>query len=623
MCGFIGVVGSGPSFPGRSQLRQMCNKLKHRGPDDGGEYFEQNVALGFRRLAILDLTANGHQPMSNHSGDIWVVYNGEIYNHLELRDEMIGLGYPFRGTSDTEVLIALYEHFGTGMFDRLNGMFAFAIYDKRKNIITLARDRLGVKPLFYWMNEGILAFASELKALKDLPGFPNRVDNTALGMYMRLMFVPGAACIYKGVKKLPPAHYIQFPLDNPFVPVIRKYWQVDWDVETERRSEKYWLDQIDELLYDAVRVRLRSDVPLGTFLSGGIDSGLITAMASRALGGQVRAFTVAFPGDPADESINAKMTADHLGISTVVEEMEGDALSLLPELAPHFDEPFADMSQIPTYQICKKMRKEATVILSGDGGDELFGGYVYHPIAWRMRHIDRIPDLIASPALKGLSRIAPEGSWLRRNGRRLSLPARMRAAFLHRDISEEWQKSVLDPTCNVSTEELISKLQEYHCLGQGRTSLDRSQAADLQLLLPDNMLVKVDRMSMKASVEVRSPFLDYRLAELIPRIPPELRVKNGQSKYLLRRLAERYLPREIVHGRKKGFDISGSQWLSGSKKEMFRKWLFEGPRHNRCLREENMKWLWNNIDKDPRYSSAVLRLAIMELWARVNLPDSR
>lgn len=621
MCGFVGVVGHGECFPTKAQLRAMRDTLIHRGPDDMGEYFDESVAFGFRRLAILDLSPAGHQPMSNAKGTLCIVFNGEIFNHIELRDKLISQGVQFRSKSDTEVLLALYELYGTDMFQHLNGFFSFAIYDKRNNRIILARDRLGVKPLYYWNNGECLSFASELKALKEFPGFPTDINPSALGMYMRLNFVPGASCIYQDVEKLPPAHYMSISLDNPDRYTLTKYWCVNWDVDVENHSEEYWLNMIEEILYDSVSIRLRADTSIGTFLSGGIDSGLVTAIAAKITGGDIQSFTVSFPGTADDEREYAESTAKYLNISTHVEEVSGNAMSLLPELSQHFDEPFSDLSLIPTYQICNKMKGRATVILSGDGGDEMFAGYQYHPLAWKMRHFNLIPDQLLTPVMKIISRLAPDESYLARNALRIGLPSQMRDAFMQRDICEKWQNDVLRPEYYISPNEMIKTLGKKHDLGMGRTSLDRAQAGDLNMLLPDNMLVKVDRMSMKASVEVRSPFLDYRFAELIPTIPPSLRVKNGQGKYLLRKLSERYLPEQVVQGRKKGFNVSSAHWLSGSSGMLVKKIIIEESKKMDILDVKSIERLWENMNGYPRYSQAILRIYVWCLWAKKNISE--
>jgi len=618
MCGFVGVIGNRGNLPGLEALRSMRDSLMHRGPDDSGEYCDEHVVLGFRRLSIVDTSPRGHQPMSDATETLTIVFNGEIYNHLELRSELIAKGYQFRSETDTEVLLALYGQYGTDMFRYINGMFAFALYDKRKGCVVLARDRMGVKPLFYYIFRDGIAFGSELKALRPLPHFPEEINNKALGMYMRFNYVPGGTCIYSGVNKVPKGHFITVAIDKPDSPSIKKYWGLNWDVEPEQRSEEFWLNQIEELLYDAVRIRLRADVPIGTFLSGGIDSGLVTAMASRIIGRDLKTFTVGFPGEY-DEQSNAEITANHLGVNSCVERVEGDELDLLPELAAHFDEPFADMSMVPTYQICKRMKEHATVILSGDGGDELFAGYPTHLVAWKMRHMDKLPDWLIGPTLKSVARLAPRASWLRRNLLRNSLPSRMRSALYQRDVCEEWQDAVLKRDFVIETEEMLSLLADAHVIGEGRTALDRTQAGDMELLLPDNMLLKVDRMSMKASVEVRSPFLDYRFAELVPRIPPALRVKHGQSKYLLRKLAERYLPREIVYGPKRGFDAPIDKWLFHDRNNRIQKRLMKEKEAIQVTKQGGLDWLWDRVKAQRVYRPAIFRLLAWKVWAEHNL----
>lgn len=618
MCGFVGVISRTGNLPDSEQLCAMRDLLVHRGPDDAGEFIDTHVALGFRRLSIVDLSPRGHQPMHNSAGTLTIVFNGEIYNHVELRATLKADGYQFHSDTDTEVLLALYERHGTDMFRYINGMFAFALYDRSKHHVILARDRMGVKPLFYYTFRDGLAFGSELKSLQPLPHFPTAISTDALGMYMRFNYIPGGACIYSNVYKVPKGQYIMVNIDRPDAPVTSKYWEIDWNAEPEEHSEDTWINRIEELLYDAVRIRLRADVPIGTFLSGGIDSGLVTAMASQVVGKDLKTFTVGFPG-VYDEQANAELTARHLGVNSCVERAEGDELDLLPELAAHFDEPFADMSMVPTYQICKKMKEHATVILSGDGGDELFAGYPTHLVAWKLRFLDSIPDSLVGPSLKTAARFFPEASWPRRNLLRNSLPSRFRSAFYQRDICEEWQNDVLRPEYVLQPGKLLKILDALHSVGMGRTSLDRAQSGDIELLLPDNMLLKVDRMSMKASVEVRSPFLDYRFAELLPRIPPRLRVKNGQSKYLLRKLAERYLPMQIVYGPKHGFDAPLDKWLFNDSKDRIRERLLKENEALKVTQRGGVERLLESINTKHVYRPAVFRVLAWKLWAEKNL----
>jgi asparagine synthase (glutamine-hydrolysing) len=341
-------------------------------------------------------------------------------------------------------------------------------------------------------------------------------------------------------------------------------------------------------------------------------------MASRVIGRDLKTFTVGFPGEY-DEQSNAEITANHLGVNSCVERVEGDELDLLPELVAHFDEPFADMSLVPTYQICKRMKDHATVILSGDGGDELFAGYPTHLVAWKMRHLDNFPDWLVGPTLKSAAKLAPRASWLRRNLLRNSLPSKMRSAFYQRDVCEEWQDIVLKREFVIETEEMLNVLAAAHGIGEGRTALDRAQTGDMELLLPDNMLVKVDRMSMKASVEVRSPFLDYRFAELVPHIPPALRVKNGRSKYLLRKLAERYLPQQIVHGPKRGFDAPIDKWLFNDRNNRVQKRLMEEKEAIQVATQGGLEWMWDSVKSQRVNRPAIFRLLAWKVWAEHNL----
>jgi asparagine synthase (glutamine-hydrolysing) len=623
MCGFVGVVSFSGDLPDPALLSQMRDTLAHRGPDDVGEFRDARVVLDFRRLSILDLSPAGHQPMSNAEGSVWIVFNGEVYNYLELRKVLEASGCCFRSGTDTEVLLFLYEKHGLEMFSYLNGMFAFAIYDVKQGRVVLARDRLGLKPLYYWHFEGGVAFASELKALKPLRSFPRAINPTAASIYLRLGFVPGSTCIFPGVAKLPPAHYAVVHLDRPESLCVQRYWQMDWNVKPEDRPEKFWLDHIEELLYDATRIRLRSDVPLGAFLSGGIDSGLVAAMAARVIGTDLRTFTVSFAGWSEDEWPAARLTASHLGVTACHEVLREDSLGLLTQLAAHFDEPFADTSCLPTFLICQSMRKYATVILSGDGGDELFAGYPHYPLMWNVRHLDRMPDLLRSSLFHLLGILFPDDSWVRRNSLRLALTAGGGwSAWYSKNVFEDWQTRVLKPQYQISAVDLVTQVGPSIGLGKGRTSLDRSQYADLNLMLPDDFLVKLDRMSMLASVEVRSPFLDYRFTELVSRIPPGLRVKKSNTKYLLRQLSKRYLPREVLDIPKHGFGIPTAEWVNSLQAD----WLLT--RASACAGEfvpytpEGILWLREQTKSSPFLVGPLFRLLMFFLWLEGNIDMS-
>ncbi len=574
MCGIAGIVNEAGRSVDPCVLERMVLSLRHRGPDDMGIHVEGPAGLGFCRLAILDLSPAGHQPMQSADGNFWIVFNGEVYNYLELRETLEAKGFAFRSRSDTEVLLAAYQHKGARCLEEINGMFAFAIYDAREKMLFLARDRFGKKPLFYWRRPGGgLAFASELRALRQLPDFPRQLDPTALKCFMHLGFVPNTQCIYPQVKKLPPGCWIQYRFEACELSGPRAYWDLPTPREEPGLSESEWLDRLEDMLGKAVRVRLRSDVPLGVFLSGGIDSGLVAASAARVTP-RVGALTISFPGEALDESNLASATAAHLGLRHVVRPIHlSEGKALLPAIMGHFDEPFADSSALPTNLVCAAARKEFTVVLSGDGGDEVFAGYYEHPRAWRWRWLALVPQSLRLAASVVAARGTSQDSTARRFCLRLPNPIGIFGIGGHCYPFWDWLDSCIRsewrfPRGEVAHQLMGKPLAHSSCV-------DEAQRCDMRLYMLDDILVKLDRMSMSHSLEVRSPFLDYRLVELALTIPSRFRVRGGINKYVLRRLSERHLPGAITAARKSGFGIPLRAWLHGNAKEEFRAILQE------------------------------------------------
>jgi asparagine synthase (glutamine-hydrolysing) len=539
MCGLFGYYAGENTNVSKETLDQCRDTLRHRGPDSDGSFEDCGLYLGFRRLAILDLSATGEQPMSRCEGRYTIVFNGEIYNFLELRTQLERQGVVFQGHSDTEVLLALYARLGVACFEKLNGMFAVGIYDKFDRTILLARDRLGVKPLFYWQQGRSFAFASEIRALRGLPGFPIEFDPEALGLYFRLGMVPGWACIYAGVSKLPPGCSMRLHLETGRVEGPVAYWDLPPVAEEGGRTEDDWVD----------------DVPLGVFRSGGLDSGLVAAAAS-GHSVDLSSLTVSFTGEPEDESVLASDSAHHLGLNRIVRNIDlFEGMSMLPEVMAHFDEPFLDTSALPTSIICAEARKFVTVILGGDGGDEIFAGYRSHVRAWRWRWVDRFARRWRRAAGDVLASLTPRDSRSRRFFRRFAQPVgRYGLGGLHYPF-EDWPDSCLKPEFNLDPSRLVALSEQHSPAWDGTGGVDSAQRTDIRSYLLDDILVKVDRMSMRSSIEVRSPFLDYRLVQLGLKIPSRLRVKNGRNKYLLRRLADRWLPASVSNAPKRGFGI--------------------------------------------------------------------
>jgi asparagine synthase (glutamine-hydrolysing) len=560
-------LGSGKPVNPELLLR-MREALKHRGPDDAGLWLSQDgrVGLAHRRLSILDLSESGHQPMHDETGQTWATYNGEIYNYVELRTELERRGHRFRSATDTEVLLAAYREWKEECLEHLNGMFAFALFDGPSGQLFLARDRAGKKPLYYTQVDGRLLFASEPKALLQDPQVSREIDLRAMNFFLAYGFVPGDLAIFRSIQKLPPAHAMSLDLKSARLRRWRYWWLPA--PRRERLDEEDLLSELDALLEDAVRIRLRSDVPVGVFLSGGLDSSLVVALMSRVSSRPVETFTIGFEETKQDERNYANIVARHFGTRHHELVIRPDVLRILPQLMQQFDEPFADPSLIPTYYVCRETRRRVTVALSGDGGDELFGGYRRYLSSQRdARVIEWFPTPLRRLAAVA-GQLLPKGSrareylWRLRQdatanfvSRRLIFDLEARIRLLQRDVIDELGETLWEPESHLRT-------WFNHALGQD--FVNRMTSTDFNIYLPDDILVKVDRASMFVSLEVRAPLLDYRVAEFsFSRIPGLLKV-NGGRKLILQKLGKRLLPPALPLNRKAGFGIPLRAWLGSN-----------------------------------------------------------
>lgn len=566
MCGIVGIIGREP-VSDRKQLAVMRDTMRHRGPDDAGIWWgcDGRAGLAHRRLSIIDLSSGGHQPMVDPTGQLAIAYNGEIYNYRELRDELAGSGVTFRTSSDTEVLVEAYRRWGTDCLSRLNGMFAFALYDARRRSLFLARDRAGQKPLYYLDDGQRLVFASELKAILADPSVPRRIDLHALSAYLAYGYVPGDMSMFQGIAKLPAGCAMTYQLDTGRRETW-PYWQLPQTEGQESASEEELIEQLHDLLRESVRRRLVSDVPVGILLSGGIDSSLVTAMAAEAAAGTIKTFTISFPGHGAyDESQYARMVAEHFGTEHIELAAEAATVDLLPELARQYDEPMADSSMVPTYLVSRLVREHATVALGGDGGDELFGGYPWH--SWLQKH-DRLRRFLPRPIRALLYSLVTHAMRPGARGRNYLLSC---TSGLHRGIAQIniyfdalWRRRLLAPVWSDSAPAGGPEARKMSLCSRGGTPLQLSTAVDFQTYLSEDILVKVDRASMLASLEVRAPFLDPRVIEFaFSRVPDRLRASHHEQKILPRRLAEKLLPPQLDLTRKQGFSLPLQQWFNG------------------------------------------------------------
>jgi len=617
MCGIIGIASTA-TVRARDWLAAGRDAMRHRGPDGCGEFWSADgaVGLGHRRLAIIDLSAAGQQPMADASGMLRIVFNGEIYNFTDLRRELAGKGHVFRSQSDTEVILAAYREWGSDCLHRLNGMFAFALYDEGRRQLFMARDRAGEKPLFYTLNDGTLRFASELKGLMADPEVPREIDPEALDCYLTQGFIPGERCILKAARKLPPAHALTFELNTARCRLWR-YWnlpEATVDAPASAAAEAEVLEQLEALLADATRRQLVADVPVGILLSGGVDSSLITAMAARAIP-KVRTFTMRFPGHGSfDETEHARLIARHFATEHLELEMGASTVELLPMLARQFDEPMVDSSMIPTYLICQLVKRHCTVALGGDGGDELFGGYLhYNRFLQVQQTVGRLPRLLRLPVVKTATHLLPEGfrgrNWLQGMGVdfKSGLPL----------VAVQFDRR--------SRRKLLKGRREWALVGEGirdraipRTTelLERALRCDFENYLAEDILVKVDRASMLNSLEVRAPLLDYRIIEFaFGKVPWQLKATTRARKILLKRLAAKLLPSEFDQHRKQGFSIPLATWLqSGPWLKFFREVLLgsDGRLFDRAAVSE----LLDVQSRGLRNSERLFALLLFELWRR-------
>lgn len=614
MCGIVGIVSNSPQAQ-RAWLAIGRDAMTHRGPDDAGEWWsgDGRVGLAQRRLAIIDLSPAGHQPMHDASGTFSIVFNGEIYNFADLRKELIIKGHDFRSHSDTEVILAAYREWGTDCISRFNGMFAFALFDAGQQTVFLARDRAGEKPLFYHQANGVLRFASELKALLADPALARRIDPEALDCYLAMGYVPGDRCMLQGFHKLPPAHALLFDLQTGQAKIWR-YWQLPEFVASSRSvDEAALLDELEALLEDAVRRQMVADVPVGVLLSGGVDSSLITAMAVRA-SSQVQTFTIGFPGHAKlDETEHARLIARHFG-TRHTELMAADAAAdLLPRLARQFDEPMVDSSMIPTFLVSQLVRQHCTVALGGDGGDELFGGYGhYSRLQWIQKKLGAIPGPLRNGIALAAEKLLPVGvkgrNWLQGLGGELEKGLPLIAAYF--DVTTRGRLLAAQSGWHAQAEDvLLSRLPVHPDLLQRATRMDFSN------YLAEDILVKVDRASMLNSLELRAPLLDYRLIEFaFGKVPSHLKATAQDKKILLKRLTARVLPAEFDRQRKQGFSIPLGEWLKGGA---FRALFNEVLRDPECSFDAGtVDSLLRGQDQGRSNSERLFALVLFELWRR-------
>jgi len=634
MCGICGIAGKAD----RSLISSMLGRIAHRGPDDEGIYIDQTpageaVGLGHRRLSIIDLSPAGHEPMSDSTGRVWLTFNGEIYNFKDLRRTLEGLGHRFRSETDAEVIIYAYLEWGADCLRRLNGMFAFAIWDSRDETLFLARDRLGIKPLYYANTPAGFAFSSEIKSMMAIPGFEREVDLAALDQFMTFLWVPDPATLFKGVYKLPPAHYLIYKDGRADV---REYWDVHFH-EDFSLAEREWTARLRDQLASSVRSQTVADVPLGAFLSGGVDSSTVVALMSDRGSREIVTYSFGFRS----EDLRYDIVEDDIRYARIVGEqfhtdynerfLEPEVMDLLPKLVYHMDEPIADPAILTSYLICRSARERLTVLLSGMGGDEIFAGYPRHRAVRIAEFYNLIPDFMSRPLVNSLPGSRP-GRFnatfrnVKKLARSAALPARERylgfgSYFTAGDkqslYSDNLRSRVQGLNAYSAHERYFEKVKDQHFINQ-------MLYVDLKTYLPCLNLTYTDKTSMAASMEVRVPLLDHELVELAAKAPVALKLKRLTGKYLLKRAAEAWLTKEIVYRKKAGFSAPVRAWLVRDLRDMVDDLLSESNIKGRGYFEYGAvrKLIEDNRSGKEDNSLKVFQLLTLELWNRAFMDGS-
>lgn len=616
MCGIAGIFDISGEPVARAEVKAMCDVMVHRGPDDEGYYVKGPVALGMRRLGIIDLVG-GHQPVANEDGSVLVVLNGEIYNFRELRRELEARGHVFSTQSDTEVIVHLYEEYGQDCVRHLRGMFGLALWDERRRRLLLARDRLGKKPLYFGQFGGRLLFASELKCILQLPEVPRDLNWASLGHLFSSLTTPRDESIIAGVHKLPPGHLLCVELNK--APLISTYWEARFEPDYSQ-SEEDCVERLRELLDESVRLRMISDVPLGAFLSGGIDSSAVVATMARQSARPIKTFSIGFTEAAYDEAPYAREVARAFGTEHHELILEPDVVDILDDLAWYLDEPFGDSSAIPTYMVSKLASEHVTVVLSGDGGDELFAGYERYLWELRDRRRERLIPAPLRHLLGAVGGRMKEGMRGRNFLRNLGLEGAQR--YLAKNclfrgeekralFSDEVVEQVLAHDHWRERDDFFKRADDW---------LSALQLLDINHYLPQDILTKVDRMSMAASIEARAPLLDHKLVEFALTIPPEYRLKNGSSKHILKQAMRGILPDDIIDRRKQGFAVPLGRWFRGELNTQVRELLLSpSSRARGIFNPERLERLLALHESGRPLDLQLWTLLSFELWCRTFL----
>ena len=618
MCGIAGIANTSREGVDQQTIHHMCQTIVHRGPDDEGIFVKDGVGLGMRRLSIIDLVG-GHQPIFNEDRSVWIVFNGEIYNFPELRQELVAKGHHFSTNSDTEVIVHLYEEQGAECVQKLRGMFAFALYDERRRRLLLARDRLGIKPLHYALVNERLLFGSEIKTILAAAPELSDVDSRALLQYAYFGYVPDPLTAFASIRKLPPGHILEF--ENGKI-TLRQYWNFPKYGTHRPRSEEECLEQLEHLLAEAVRIRLISDVPLGALLSGGTDSSLVVALMARAASGPVKTFSIGFKHADFDEAPYARKVAECFGTEHHELILEPDVVQTVGMLTSLLEEPFGDPSMLPTYYVCRLARQHVTVALSGDGGDEAFAGYDRYRIHLQDRSYEWIPEFGRKLYREYLHRLVPYSVPGRNLAYSISLPWHERyiEGISLKPIQRE-MKVLSEDFANQSpgADEPLQLMRDYLNAAPSEDPVDRLLYLDSKTYLPGDILTKVDRMSMATSLEGRVPILDHVFLEYVTALPSDWKMRGRTQKYILRKLAERVgVPKEVLHRPKQGFALPLVHWMRHELKDLIVTTLTEPHTMQRgYFNPQGVRRMLDEYFAGRRdHSIRIWRLLMLELWQR-------
>jgi len=622
MCGITGFVyNSAERLAERDVLEGMNLCIEHRGPDEDGFYLNQNVGLAMRRLSIIDL-AGGRQPIHNADRTRWIVYNGEIYNYRELRKGLEERGHEFYTNSDTEAIVHLYDEYGVDCLQHLRGMFAFAIWDERDRSLFIARDRVGKKPLLYsHQANGDLIFGSEFTALLKHPSVSREVDYEAIDAYLSYLCVPAPLTAYKQIRKLEPGHWLRWKDGQTGT---NRYWLPDFSKKI-KISEEEAIEETTRLVREATRLRMIAEVPLGAFLSGGVDSSTVVALMAQESETPVKTFSIGFEEQDFSELKYAKRVAEHVGAEYHEFVVRPNALEVLPTLVDHYGEPYADSSAIPTYYVSRETRKHVTVALNGDGGDESFAGYERHAAMRIAENYHRIPRAIRKLFVEAPVGLIPTSELKKsrvRDAKRFlqaaSLPKRERyfrwMSTFNRDAKRELYTR--DFAAAVAEQDPARYLDQWFARANGSGILDATLLADQMTYLPNDLLVKVDIASMANSLEARSPFLDHKVIEFAASLPENLKMRGLETKYLLKKVAARLVPREVIYRRKMGFGVPVGKWFRGEMKEFAREILLSQKSLGRGIVRPEMirRYVTEHTEGQRDHQFQIWTLLMLELW---------